>query len=533
MHERQLPGQSDPVPMQHPEQEQKPALPRRTFLGTAAAAVVGAVTGCTAEGAARPRRTGGAPHPARTLARSPAATEGDRPGDPDFWISSAGPADAIEGFADQVSVQSGQPFTLHVSTTGSSFRVSAYRVGWYRGAQARLVWRSGEIRGRRQREASFAAATRTVYTQWEPALTVATGGWSEGAYLIRLDASHGHQRYVPLIVRSADGAGRTVLVHAPETWQAYNLWGGYNLYQGEDGSYGTRSLQVSFSRPYDGDGAVKFMVYERAFVVLAERTGISLAYTTGPDIERDPAVLQGATAIYTLGHDEYWTPRRRAAITRARDAGTNVAFLGANTCYRRIRLAEAAAGRTVICYKTDVGQDPLYSADPALATTDYRLPPAPDPESRLTGVIYEGYPVDAAYVIHQPDHWLYAGTGVRPGQSFEHLVGVEYDRVDPGYPTPRPIEVLAHSPVICEGRPGYSDTAYYTTSSGAGVFASGTMRWVESMMAGHRGDGNDHRVSAVAGRFVTRVNTNLLTGFARGPAREHHPPARDNLATLA
>jgi hypothetical protein len=460
--------------------------------------------------------------------------ERDLPGDPDFWLRSAGPPEAVEGYADQVSVSPGQSFTLQVSTTGSSFRVSAYRVGWYRGAQARLVWRSGAIGGRRQPGASFTAATRTVFTRWEPVVTVPTGGWPEGAYLIRLDASNGHQRYVPLVVRSESGAGKTVLVHAPETWQAYNLWGGYNLYQGEDGSYGTRSLQVSFSRPYEGDGASRFMIYERAFVVLAERTGIPLAYTTGPDIERDPAVLRGATAIYTLGHDEYWTPRRRAAITQARDAGTNVAFLGANTCYRRIRLAPGTpAGPSVICYKSDVGQDPMYSSHPALATTDYRAGPAPDPESRLTGVIYEGYPVDAPYVIHQPDHWLYAGTGARRGQSFAHLVGVEYDGVDLGYPTPRPIEVLAHSPVVCAGRPGYSDTAYYTTSSGAGVFASGTMRWVESMMAGRGGDGTDHGIPAAAGRFVTQVNTNLLLGFARGPARERYPAAQDNVAALA
>jgi hypothetical protein len=508
-------------------------LQRRTFLGAAAAAL-GAVAGCGSEGMAVPRPAAAASGTRR--ARPAAVPERDLPGDADFWIRSAGPADAIEGYAGQVSILSGQEFTLHVSTTAPSFRVSAYRVGWYRGAQARLVWRSGEIRGHRQGEVSFASATRTVVTRWEPALTVATGGWPEGAYLLRLDASHGHQRYVPLVVRSAEGAGKTVIVHAPETWQAYNLWGGYDLYQGEDGSYGSRSLQVSFNRPYDGDGAVRFMTYERAFVVLAERAGIPLAYTTGVDIERDPAVLHGATAVYTLGHDEYWTPQRRAAITRARDAGVNVAFLGANTCYRRIRLAPGADGsadRSVICYKTDVGRDPMYSADPALATTDYRLPPAPDPESSLTGVIYQGYPVDAPYVIHQPGHWLFAGTGVRKGQSFEHLIGVEYDGVDLGYPTPRPIEVLAHSPLVCEGQPGYSDTAYYTTSSGAGVFASGTMRWVESMMAGHRGDGADHQISPAAGRFVTRVNTNLLLAFARGPAREHHPPARDNLGTLA
>ncbi|HEX5301484.1 MAG TPA: N,N-dimethylformamidase beta subunit family domain-containing protein [Streptosporangiaceae bacterium] len=506
---------------------------RRAVLGAAAAAAIGAAAGCTTDGSSRPRPSRGSPRPSRSGTRPGAAAERDLPGDRDFWLRSAGPPDAIEGYADRVSVRPGEAFTLHVSTTGASFRVSAYRVGWYRGAQARLVWRSGEIRGRRQPGPSFASATRTVFTRWEPALTVATGGWPAGAYLIRLDGSHGHQRYVPLVVASASGAGKTVIVHAPETWQAYNLWGGYSLYQGEDGSYGTRSLQVSFSRPYEGDGASRFMIYERAFAVLAERTGIPLAYTTGPDIERDPAVLRGATAICTLGHDEYWTPGRRAAVTRARDAGTNLAFLGANTCFRRIRLASGAAvGPSVICYKSDVGQDPMYSSHPALAATDYRAAPAPDPESRLTGVIYEGYPVDAPYVIWQPDHWLYAGTGARRGQSFAHLVGVEYDGVDLGYPTPRPIEVLAHSPVVCEGRPGYSDTAYYTTSSGAGVFASGTMRWVESMMAGRGGDGTDHHIPAAAGRFVTRVNTNLLLGFASGPAREHYPPAQDNVTAL-
>jgi hypothetical protein len=31
----------------------------------------------------------------------------------------------------------------------------------------------------------------------------------------------------------------------------------------------------------------------------------------------------------------------------------------------------------------------------------------------------------------------------------------------------------------------------------------------------------------------TKVNTNLLLGFARGPAREHYPPARDNLAAIS
>ena len=116
-------------------------LQRRTFLGAAAAAI-GAAAGCSAEGTARPRPAASGPR----RARNTAVPERDLPGDADFWVTSVGPAEAIEGYTDQVSVRPGQDFTLHVSTTASSFRVSAYRVGWYRGAQARRVWRSGEIR---------------------------------------------------------------------------------------------------------------------------------------------------------------------------------------------------------------------------------------------------------------------------------------------------------------------------------------------------------------------------------------------------
>jgi hypothetical protein len=47
-------------------------------------------------------------------------------------------------------------------------------------------------------------------------------------------------------------------------------------------------------------------------------------------------------------------------------------------------------------------------------------------------------------------------------------------------PSPRPIEVLFHSPVVCgtTKQHEFSDAAYYTTPSGAGVFSSGTQGWV-------------------------------------------------------
>ncbi|MFJ6212614.1 N,N-dimethylformamidase beta subunit family domain-containing protein [Streptomyces sp. NPDC092296] len=510
---------------------------RRRFLGMAAAAGAGlAAAGCsTGTGGAEGGTHGNSPPPAeRPQSGQPqTAAENDHPGNADWRITRRGAPSAIEGYPDRVSVLPGEEFGLRVSTTAPGFEVRAYRMGWYGGAQARLIWQSGRTKGRKQAAARFERRTRTVHTDWERTLTVPTHGWPEGCYLLRLDADgRSAQRYVPITVRSASTAGRTVLVNASATWQAYNEWGGYSLYNGPDGAFRSRSLAVSFDRPYAKDGAGKFLIYEQPAVALAERLGIPLAYATGVDVATRPGLLHGAAAVVVLGHDEYWTTQQRELVARARDAGSNLAVLGANTCFRRVRLEPTATGphRMVVCYKADYREDPYWSGgDHAQVTNDFRREPAPDPESPLTGVLYEGYPTEAPYVVTRPDHWVFAGTGVRAGDSFKALVGVEYDRVTPDQPTPRPIEVIAHSPLVCNGSHSHSDSAYYTTPGGAGVFATGTMRWVESLAAtGKSVHGVRHGIDGRTGAFTTRVTENVLRAFAAGPAGHTHP-ATDNL----
>ena len=505
---------------------------RRRFLELSAAASGALAAGCSSgstdrgAGAAAPTST---ERPARP---ETVRTENQRPGDPHWRIRHRGAPQAIEGYADRVSVLPGEAFGLHVSTTAGGFRVCAYRMGWYAGSRARLVWRSAHTPGTRQRAPRVEGSTRTVHADWDRSLSVPTRGWPEGSYLLRLDADGGEgQRYVPLTVRSATTAGRTVIINAAATWQAYNRWGGYSLYDGPDGASRSRSLTVTFDRPYDKDGAEKFLVYELPAIALAERLGIPLAHATGVDVATRPGLLDGATTVVTLGHDEYWTPQRRARTAHARDVGTNLALLGANTCFRRIRLEPSATGahRMVVCYKSAYREDPRYPRSPALVTNDYRREPAPDPESALTGVLYEGYPAEAPYVVTRPDHWAFQGTGVHAGDSFAHLVGIEYDRVTPSAPTPRPIEIVAHSPLVWNGSPSHSDTAYYTAPSGAGVFATGTMRWVESLDAtGRSVQGVRHGFDARTGAFTTRTTENILRAFASGPAARTHP-ASDNL----
>lgn len=503
------------------------AWTRRAFLGAAAAAALPAAA-CSNDGGTRP--AGG---PAAATGRTPAVhrraiPENDRAGDPNWWITKLGAPDALQGYAGQASVLPGEPVHLYVSTTAREFRATAFRVGWYRADLARKVWRSRPVRGHRQAAAGFAGVTRTVHTSWGVTLTVPTDDWPEGAYLIRLDADNGAQRYVPLTVRSASTAGKVVLKQAVPTWQAYNTWGNYDLYVGP-GGYANRSYVVSLDRPGDYDGAYLFMVYERKLVNLAERLGLPLAYLTSMDIGRNPRSLDGASALISPGHDEYWSPAERSVVTAARDRGVNLAFLGANAMFRRTRLAPSPLGadRQIICYKTSSDLDPMYGVHDELVTSDWREPPHADPESSLIGTLYEGYPAISDLVVHSPHAWMFRGTGVRAGSTFRNLIGVEYDRVTPGYPVERPIQVLSHSPLVCKGVHSFADSAYYTHTGGAGVFNAGTMRWVEAFAAPTYGWG----ISRATQRFTRQVTSNVLRAFAEGPAARKYP-AHDNLASV-
>ena len=510
-------------------------LPARSVAGAIAGLVT--VVLCTASCASAVNShgpgTGQQPGGSASKANKPAArvqpfpvAENEKPGTRAWQITDQGAPDAIEGYADHVSVLPGQPFKLYVSTTAASFGVQAYRMGSYQGSGGRLVWSSGSVPGQSQPAAGFAAGVNMVTAPWHESLTVKPTAWPPGAYLLKLVASTG-QRYVPITVRSALTAGAVVILQGVTTWQAYNLWGGYDLYSGPSG-FADRSREVSFDRPYADNGAQWFQSFEQAPIALAESSGVPLAYETDVDIDQNPSILNGSRAVISLGHDEYYSAAMRTALLGARNAGTNIAFLGANAMYRHIRYASSALGadRIEICYK-DAAKDPLYGKDNSETTQDWRDPPDPRPESVITGVYYECNPVSVPYVVFDPGNWIFAGTGVRKGTSFPGLVGPEYDRVNPAAPIPRPMEVLAHSPLTCAGAASYSDTGYYTTPGGAGVFASGTMRWVCAM----RGPTCGHGVGVAAEEFVDRATLNLLRVFAAGPAGRTHP-AQDNLATV-
>jgi len=160
--------------------------------------------------------------------------ENARPGTPGWQIAPAA-AHGIEGFADHTYAAAGDAVQLYVSTTARNFRVEAFRMGYYGGIGARLVWRSPRVRGREQPVCPVASDTHMVSCDgWARTLGIkVTSAFVPGDYLLKLVGGNERQSYVPLTIWEPKSRAAYVVKNDIFTWQAWNEYGGYDFYAGK------------------------------------------------------------------------------------------------------------------------------------------------------------------------------------------------------------------------------------------------------------------------------------------------------------
>ena len=446
--------------------------------------------------------------------------ENAKPGTTAWNVANGGKPGDLEGYASVVSAQRGDAVTLYVSTTAPTFHVETYRMGWYKGLGGRLIWHSSEMPGKKQAAPTFTPGINMTEARWDPSLKVTIDSqYPPGVYMFKLVGSNGIQQLVPLTVRDDTSTATYVVQNSVTSWQAYNDWAGYSLYQGQNGAFATRARVVSFDRPYArGDGQADFLGLEFPLIMMMEQLGLDVTYITDVDTHVRPQLLLNHKMWFSLGHDEYWSKEMRDGVEGARDKGVNLAFLGANAAFRQIRFEPSAIGpnRHQVCYKS-AREDPIHATNPVLTTVNWREAPVSRPESEMIGQQYECNPVNADMVIVDPTAWVFNGTGVKAGQKLPNAVGSEYDRFDPAQAGPKNVQIFAHSPVVCHGRPSFADMTYYTAPSGAGVFSTGTIVWITKLTPPGPNSPND----AVA----IQVTKNVIAAFGTGPAAHQHPVA--------
>ncbi len=387
----------------------------------------------------------------------------------------------VEGYTAHRSYEPSDTVALCLSVTRTGFlgdvvpgddplvaTVTVRRVG----ATPTDVWSTSDVRVEPHPIPDRAAA---LGAEWPVAVEVPVAetwepGWYEIELVTRDPAGAPATTHAGFAVRAPTGRPRSsmLLVLATNTWNAYNDWGGHNLYTGE--------TQASFARPWakglvhrddafihrnanpdpvpDADasrwtryildqrvspwsGCAGWPSWEAMFAEWCERNGISLDVAVNLDLAERPDVTDGHRLLLSVGHDEYWSWEMRDTVEAHIASGGNAAFLSGNTAFWQVRSVDE--GTAMVCHK--VLDDPLpHGTPPERRTSMWSDPRIGRPETEMTGVSFtrggysrigQGAPRGAGgYTVWRPDHWLLAGTGFRYGDllgAAHTIVGYECD----------------------------------------------------------------------------------------------------------
>lgn len=412
----------------------------------------------------------------------------------------------IKGFASDSAVAPGEAIDFRITVDPpQQFGVDVYRIGHYAGDGAAKMTTSPRLSGIVQPAPLTVDRTVSCHHWWLSWRLQIPSYWTPGAYVAVLTTADGYRSHIPFLVRDTHPAD-LLLVLPDITWQAYNLYPedgrtGASLYHAwdEDGRLlgeEDAATTVSFDRPFAGAGLPLHVGHAYDFIRWAERYGYDLAYADTRDLHAgrvDPSRYRG---LVFPGHDEYWSPAMRRSAELARDSGTSLVFLSANTMYWQVDLSPSPAGpdHLLTCRKRrGPGRSALWRD----------VAPA---EQQLLGIQYAGQvPEPAPMVVRNAGHWLWDATGAAEGDELPGLVAGEADRYYPRTALPEHTRriLLAHSPYEDgEGVRRHQETSLYRAPSGALVFASGTFAWSPALdRPGHA----DARIQRATANLLDRI----------------------------
>ncbi|MEU6933133.1 DUF4082 domain-containing protein [Streptomyces sp. NPDC046374] len=297
---------------------------------------------------------------------NPIVCENSKPGTPlSDWFAGSSWGD-IAGFPTKMSLQAGETLQFKVQSP-SAYRVRIYRLGWYGGDGARLV--STQAQADQTYPATY-FSQRPSCLKDQPTGLMDCGNWPttvnwtvpgdavSGLYVANFDQADGNGLMpYPFVVRNDASRSDIVVQTSDQTWQAYNDWGGTNLYDGQGPAPDGRAYKVSYNRPMDIGGENGIYGSEFEMISWLERNGYDLSYVSGLDTAtRGSALLANHKMFMSQGHDEYWTQEQFTNVLNARKAGQHQTYFSGNEIFWKTRLepsidGSGTANRTLVSYK--------------------------------------------------------------------------------------------------------------------------------------------------------------------------------------
>jgi hypothetical protein len=399
----------------------------------------------------------------------------------------------IEGYASRTSVRPGDSVSIHVSTNPPSpFVVDIFRMGYYQGHGGRHMLKLGPFPGKVQPDPPI-GPMRLRECAWESiaAITI-PASWTSGVYLAKLTAEReGLQSYVVFVVRDDRKADYLFQV-SDTTWNAYNRWPSqFALYDdGKKEWYWGPNVQTSFDRPYGkycqvvdaplSVGSGEFLLWEFPLAYWMEQHGYDVTYISNLDTHADPEGLRRARGWLSVGHDEYWSLAMFETMKKMVGDGLNLAFLSGNSICGVIDLHPAGDGRPnrIIERVGRFGSPRKEEVEQGFPEEALFTKNGPN-ESTLMGA-QSTFPVTGGgdWICSKPDHWLFAGSGMKEGDGITGLVGWEWH----GEPANIPgLEIVASGKTQSPRGQGTYTATIYSGPKGNFVFNAATIWWADGL----------------------------------------------------
>jgi hypothetical protein len=432
----------------------------------------------------------------------------------------------VEGYCSHTSLRAGDTLRVMVSTNPPSpFVLDLYRLGYYQGKGGRHLLRLGPFKGQVQPDPEV-GPERLRECRWEPSATLTIPkDWPSGVYLGKLTAERDKvQSYVVFIVRD-DRACDLLFQCSDTTWSAYNRWPDhFSLYDdGKKEWYWGPGVRVSWDRPYGkycqvvdaplSQGSGEFLLWEFPLAFWLEQHGHDVSYTSNVDTHADAKGLLRGKGWLSVGHDEYWSLAMYRNVKATIAAGVNAAFLGADTCIGLIPFLPSGSGvaNRVISRVGNFGarmEEWARNGAPEVL----KLEQGPDQAALIGARDVYPYSGGGDWTCASAKHWLFAGTGMKYGDSIPGLVGWEWH----GEPADLAgLEVVARGKVKAGTKEGTYAATIYPGPKDNVVFNAATIWWADGLSAppgyvrpsayGATPRGPDARVQ--------RITANLLNRF--------------------
>jgi hypothetical protein len=336
-----------------------------------------------------------------------------------------------------------------------------------------------------------------------------------GLYYFHARGESGAFFSFPLVVAPARPTARLAVLASTNTWNAYNHFGGrsnyilaarmieepivnaksdlprYKLADYGEWNSADDFAPLSFDRPepanfvpantecndpIEGRQACHLAPAEWRLLGWLERQGY--AYDLYADYQLHAGLLDlDAYRVLILNtHPEYWSEEMYRTVKRwVFERGGRLMYLGGNGLNCKIEYLDG--GSALRCFNRWP------------AGYESRFHHQVESEASLLGVVYSdpGAMTVAPFAVEEPEHWIFAGTGLKKGDRFgtrtlherygDGASGHETDKISPSSPTN--VRPLAHGLNPDEGG---AHLVYFETPGGGAVFSAGSITYPTALM---------------------------------------------------